>query len=1266
MKIDLNNNTNNKTNSNYINNTKNTIDANNWNSKYQLYLDNIVIQLLNALKIQENIFIEYSKLEKNKNIKPNQSNNHLIKHSNSNSYFREQQHHNTGFCTTSNSWTFNNGKSYNQNTDFLDDIDSYIENDLDNYPINEVNDNSFNKFQHLLIQQQRQQINILNDLTQLSKSLKTLNMTNNSQKPCSTSTPTPPEEQVQQSQQQVSAKQVPNTPVHQPKQKSSLVIKVTGASDQSKYHSQCKQQSKSSPPNNKANQPKISNNNNKPNAMSNNENGNINSKIPKFSTNKNNSNTSLTNNSNNIVANKRQQINEKKKQIKSNNANSINNRSASSVTANNKINPVLPKNTRVQSSSKIPQPRGSASTRVSKEDNSSNLSNKSSDQDVSLSTKYNTYIKNNNKKKTNDCKKIIINSNTFDKNESSNSNNSSQQAPIDILLVPVKTENNKVVINTSIINPSVISNTKRTKEDEGYSTMSNELMNQIKVINPAVTNSISEVTKTTTTGNTATGNDTDSGITRVSQISGSDSSSTPSSSLNHSPISQQQPTLKIINPNFQLNQKPQPTQKSSAPPRKTKRYCFPTLKSFSYYYNNRYYHQYHKSQNEQQACCKYLSDTDITSLVNQLSSYDKDLSFNVFHLDTLYNNVDYILFNSYASDTELAYNYNRRHGRNQHFLNSNYKLYINDYFNQPYDGEEVDLDSNNSSNNNNQIEDEVIIPNDQLPTIPTPPSQQQEKIIDYELKGVDKYEFELDDEEEQEIEIDYPVDQDDYYYFNLYNNEYIDYENVMVTDDDNKMIELTVDENLNNVYQDDDDDDNEEDYYHNNNLIFDDDDLLMMISSNPKKKHKKKHSKNNKNSKNSPLLFSSDSILSDSSSLSSSGSEASFTTTSASSSSISCSCPSSNNSSNEDDSNMSIDSINNKNNQKNKTCKHGRRHHKRHDYFIDRIDKYCERYEKYTRNHNNFSNTNNSNDTDLDDFVRQLNLQCNLDKTLQTSKNTSQRLKELNMMAINAVVNAAASSTTNNNTNSFNNERVVIISRPPLVRRHTITSMPLNSACINNQKVQPGSPQINNCDRNKISTIMTNQSPSKFTNSKDYVGSFNKNNKTNSLDYRNNRMMINSNTDNSIANSCGSYNQSKPHKRRNTISNNINNANNIIDFSGMGSPIRVNNDFNTDFYRLCSDSFFNNGSDMNLNLNRSESSSSVSNQNHQQLKEKPLETIIDNSSSSSQNLNVIGKNNNVAYETNLASHVNSLFDHWLHQNSSILSLPPNATANYVD
>jgi hypothetical protein len=140
-----------------------------------------------------------------------------------------------------------------------------------------------------------------------------------------------------------------------------------------------------------------------------------------------------------------------------------------------------------------------------------------------------------------------------------------------------------------------------------------------------------------------------------------------------------------------------------------KRYCFPTLKSFSYYYNNRYFHTHNRQQQEEQQqnlqqqqsittkpvlkiCCKYLSDTDIASLANQLSSYDKDLSYNVYHLDTLYNNVDYILFNSYASDTELVYNYNRRGNDccNPHFLNSNYKLYINDYFNQAY--EEADLD----------------------------------------------------------------------------------------------------------------------------------------------------------------------------------------------------------------------------------------------------------------------------------------------------------------------------------------------------------------------------------------------------------------------------------------------------------------------------------------------------------------------------------------------------------------------------------------------
>jgi len=149
-----------------------------------------------------------------------------------------------------------------------------------------------------------------------------------------------------------------------------------------------------------------------------------------------------------------------------------------------------------------------------------------------------------------------------------------------------------------------------------------------------------------------------------------------------------------------------------------KRYCFPTLKSFSYYYNNRYYMSNNvtdeklvnssASESKSKMFCKYLSESDLTSLANQLSSYDKDLTYNVYHLDTLYNNVDYILFNSYASDTELVYNYNRRHGKNQHFLNSNYKLYINDYFNQPYDGDEGQDNDENDDDNDDDYDDDIL------------------------------------------------------------------------------------------------------------------------------------------------------------------------------------------------------------------------------------------------------------------------------------------------------------------------------------------------------------------------------------------------------------------------------------------------------------------------------------------------------------------------------------------------------------------------------
>lgn len=116
-----------------------------------------------------------------------------------------------------------------------------------------------------------------------------------------------------------------------------------------------------------------------------------------------------------------------------------------------------------------------------------------------------------------------------------------------------------------------------------------------------------------------------------------------------------------------------------------KRYCFPTLQSSSLYYNNQYFNEFKENP---KGLFKYLSDSDITSLVNRLSMDNKDPYYNVYHLDTLYNNIDHILFNSYASDTELAYDTNRQHNEHmKRLITSNYKLFINNYFNKTYQNE---------------------------------------------------------------------------------------------------------------------------------------------------------------------------------------------------------------------------------------------------------------------------------------------------------------------------------------------------------------------------------------------------------------------------------------------------------------------------------------------------------------------------------------------------------------------------------------------------
>lgn len=266
----------------------------------------------------------------------------------------------------------------------------------------------------------------------------------------------------------------------------------------------------------------------------------------------------------------------------------------------------------------------------------------------------------------------MINSKTFDKSVAHIS---------DSCIVPeskeVKLFINKNLVDILLVSKNSESKTKAAKDDEGYSTMSSEIMHREQNSNR------------TSTGNTET-------MSRTSEASSTiDETYSP-------------PTVNLRNTK--------------------KRYCFPTLKTLNYYYNNRYYHQYHKKTSQSSiVCCKYLSDSDIQALSNQLNSFDKDLFYNVFHLDTLYNNVDYILFNSYASDTELEYNYNRRYGRYHDVLDSNYQLYINDYFNQPYDDED---EPDQADSRQSESETETS-------------KQSDENFMEYELKE-DQFEFEID------------------------------------------------------------------------------------------------------------------------------------------------------------------------------------------------------------------------------------------------------------------------------------------------------------------------------------------------------------------------------------------------------------------------------------------------------------------------------------------------------------------------------------------
>lgn len=210
-----------------------------------------------------------------------------------------------------------------------------------------------------------------------------------------------------------------------------------------------------------------------------------------------------------------------------------------------------------------------------------------------------------------------------------------------------------------------------------------------------------------------------------------------------------------------------------------------------------------------------------------------------------------------------------------------------------------------------------------------------------------------------------------------------------------------------------------------------------------------------------------------------------------------------------------------------------------------------------------------------------------------------------------------------------------------LVRRHTITSMPVSAATLSIERSNTRQTDINNSiNSNDKTTASVCQSPSKYSDSKAYVGSFtNPTNSRTSTPHRRasvqqKRTILNSNTNTNLI-------QLSKTDRVQMVNNNK-------PISSVGStPVKVKNNFNNDFYRLCSDTFYY-GSDHNLLNNQSMSNSSL---NYQfQL----LENQLSHKQQKSNETEILKE----TIQTNLTAHVNNLFDQWLLNSSSVATKPP--------
>lgn len=142
-------------------NCDSNLEHKNWRKNYEICLDNVMRQLLNTLKVQETIRVEYSKLQTKPFANTNKNTNTCKLDNNDaaspasclsfNDELLLKNSKNTSFCT-SNSWTFEQKKHHISNK-------------------SEMNDKT--KFQELLLLQQKQQLNLLNELSEISKGLRT-------------------------------------------------------------------------------------------------------------------------------------------------------------------------------------------------------------------------------------------------------------------------------------------------------------------------------------------------------------------------------------------------------------------------------------------------------------------------------------------------------------------------------------------------------------------------------------------------------------------------------------------------------------------------------------------------------------------------------------------------------------------------------------------------------------------------------------------------------------------------------------------------------------------------------------------------------------------------------------------------------------------------------------------------------------------------------------------------------------------------------------